>query len=76
MSGLTPRALSLRAGLDHTHVRRIEAGDRVEIAASTAVGLAEVLGVSVEWLVKGSGREPTAQSVRRAVNLAATGTEG
>lgn len=67
-SGLSVSELARYAGLKSTaHVGLIERGERRDVAASTALALARVLGSTVEWLVAGLGQEPTDAQVRAAV---------
>lgn len=82
LADLTPRGLSVLAGLDPTHVRLIEGGDRPDPRSSTVLAIAQTLGVTVEWLLTGEGDAPTADHVRAVVErartearLALTGTE-
>lgn len=67
-AGLNRSALALRAGLNPSHVRLIEEGDREHPSGTTLAKLAEALGVSLDWLVRGIGEGPT------ATDLAATGS--
>jgi transcriptional regulator with XRE-family HTH domain len=69
MSGLSARSLSKLAGLSAAHVSLIEA-DRPNLEAQTAAKLARVLGVTMEWLVNGTGDGPSAAAVAAAVHLA------
>jgi len=45
----------------------IETGRRPSIEAKTAVALAEVLGASLDWLLKGTGQAPSERRVRESV---------
>lgn len=83
LSGLTPRGLSVIAGLDPTHVRLIETGERPKLYGETLVMLARALGTTAEWLITGDGNPPTRDEVlagveraRAAQSLPATGTSG
>lgn len=88
-AGLSKRALSDLAGLDPSHVRLIESGDRLDPRVDTLGGIARVLGTTVDWLAFGNGAAPSADDVTNAVGraratrpppdvdeLPATGTEG
>lgn len=57
-AGLNRSALATRAGLDPSHVRLIEDGHRENPTGSTLAKLAEVLNVSLDWLVRGIGEPP------------------
>jgi transcriptional regulator with XRE-family HTH domain len=71
-AGLSVSELARTAGLKSpSHIGLIERGERVEIAAQTALALSKTLGVSVEWLVNGEGDEPTEDAVKTAVERAA-----
>ncbi len=48
----------------------IETGKREQISPRTATVLAEVLGVTIDWLLTGNGKQPRKPSVRRAVAAA------
>lgn len=68
---MNPRALSLLAGLDNSHIRLIELGERgSNITYDTVSRLARVLGSSVEWLGSGDGDPPTDAEVVAAVDAA------
>lgn len=70
-AGLNPRALSLLAGLDNSHVRLVELGERgSNITYETVHALARVLGASVEWIGSGEGEPPTSEQVIAAVEAA------
>lgn len=53
--GKTPRAASIEAGGGPDLIRNISRGRSKAPRGKTLTGLAEVLGVSVEWLMTGSG---------------------
>ena len=73
LSGLSQRALAELAGLNASHVRLIEDGDRADPRTSTVVALAQVAGCTADWLATGEGREPSEESVRAAVERARGG---
>lgn len=54
----------------------IETGKREQISPRTATALAEVFGVSIDWLLTGSGKQPKGPSVRRAVAAAVARKSG
>lgn len=60
IAGLTTRELAQLAGLASAgHVSMLESGERADrVAARTAIDLARVLGVSVPYLVDGTGTRP------------------
>lgn len=55
---MSTRALDAAAGLTPGHVWQIEAGRKPRIEAETAARLAEVLGVTIDWLIRGVGDGP------------------
>jgi transcriptional regulator with XRE-family HTH domain len=67
---LGQRELDRLSGLGMGHVSMIESGRRPNIEGATAVKLARVLGVSVDWLLTGEGDEPTTDQVRASVERA------
>lgn len=70
VDGLGQRELDRLSTLGMGHVSMIESGRRPNIEGATAVKLARVLGVSVDWLLTGEGDDPTADQVRAAVERA------
>jgi transcriptional regulator with XRE-family HTH domain len=70
LAGLTPRGLSIIAGLDPTHVRLIEDGERPDPRSSTISKLANALGLTTDWLLDGRGPEPDPEVIRSAVEAA------
>lgn len=81
LAGLSARELDRLAGQAEGHATVIELRESTAVRTDTADRYARVLGVSLDWLVSGSGDAPTQRSVRLAVDraraaLAATGTEG
>lgn len=56
---LTARDVDRLVGLTVGHTSVIESRAEVGVSAATAVELGRVLGVSVEWLVRGKSREDT-----------------
>lgn len=84
-AGLSARRLDELAGLTPGYTSLIESGKRANIGARTADLIARVIGVSLDWLIRGEGDEPTDIEVARAVECAQrsrerelkrTGTEG
>ena len=70
--GLSARELDRLAGLAEGHCSLIENGTRPHVEVRTAQSLARVLGVSLDWLIDGSGRTPSERAVRAAVESART----
>lgn len=54
--GLSMRGLAEAARTTHAMVSLVESGRQSTVDAETAVRIARVLGVTVEWLVTGEGR--------------------
>ena len=74
IDGLSTRELDRLAGITEGHTSLIETGARPNIEARTAASLARVLGVSLDWLVTGAGKEPSERAVRSAVAAARVAT--
>jgi transcriptional regulator with XRE-family HTH domain len=70
LAGVGSRELARLARLAETHVSLIESGIRPRIEAKTALSLARALGISVDWLLDGTGEAPEASAVRAAVEHA------
>jgi transcriptional regulator with XRE-family HTH domain len=62
--------LARLSGLARSHVQLLESGARSTPQTDTALALARVLGVSLDWLVRGIGPEPTADAIREAIAAA------
>ncbi len=55
-AGFTQKELATRSKINASQLSRLEAGERVEgIEASTAIRLAQALGVPVGWLIADEG---------------------
>ncbi len=67
---LAARELDRLAGTTEGHASLIESGVVQNVTLETAGKLAGVLGVSLDWLVGGLGKSPTARSVKTAVDNA------
>jgi transcriptional regulator with XRE-family HTH domain len=78
LAGLNQGTLSELAGLSRGLVWAIEDGLRPDPTVKTAKALAAVLGISLDWLVTGTGAKPTEEQIRRSVRRAqrSTGTDG
>lgn len=70
-SGLSQRALSGRAKLSPRHVGLIELDTYKTIEGTTAAQIAGVLGLSLDWLLKGAGDAPTAAAIKESAGGAA-----
>lgn len=73
---LAASELSELAGFSSAHVGHIESGRTKNASLASAAGIAAVLGVSVEYLFSGIGREPTAAQVNAAVSRARAKRDG
>jgi transcriptional regulator with XRE-family HTH domain len=67
MTGVSASALGLAVGLSAGTVSMIEAGERKNPSGATLSALARALGVSLEWLIDGTGDEPDRDRVRESV---------
>lgn len=71
LSGLSERGLSLRCGQGGTHlgllIDRLETSERADVQRRTLESIATTCGVSLDWLVIGTGDEPTAEQVQAAL---------
>lgn len=71
VAGLSARSLSRLAGLRSPgHVASLESGTFSTARPPTLVAIADVLGASLDWLIHGRGKPPTAKEVRAAVERA------
>lgn len=64
------RELAELAGLSPSMVWQIESGTIAAPSGTTLAQLAEVLGVSLDWLIRGEGPDPQAEDVQAAVERA------
>src|ERR1700738_585623 len=69
-SGLSTLALDALAGTARGHTSMIENGKRANIEVRTADSLAGVLGLSLDWLLRGHGSLPAASAIKAAVDRA------
>lgn len=58
------------ARLCRGHVSAIESGRNKNPSADTLRPIAEVLGISLDWLIRGIGPAPTERAVKKAVEAA------
>lgn len=58
LRGMTARGVDAAAGIAPGHTWQIEKGNRTNPEARTVMGLARALGVTVDWLLTGTGVEP------------------
>jgi transcriptional regulator with XRE-family HTH domain len=70
LGGVSARELSALIGVASGHVALIESGERPDPRSTTVARAAEVLGVSTDYLICGTGPEPTAEQVQAAVERA------
>jgi transcriptional regulator with XRE-family HTH domain len=75
VAGLNRSALALKAGLNPSHVRLIEEGHREDPTGSTLAKLAEALGVSLDWLVRGVGEGPATGIAGMVARISSTVTD-
>lgn len=66
-AGVSAREFARIAGMKAAHVRMIETGDRPRITAETAQRIAATIGATLDWLLNGTGRAPSAKHVRESV---------
>lgn len=69
-AGLARRELSLLAGLSQSMVGQIERAEILDPGGLVLARVADVLGCSLDYLVRGVGGPPTARSMVRAVDAA------
>lgn len=70
IAGISARELSRLAQLpSQSHVTLIESKGGT-LSTTTATALARVFGCSLDWLVNGTGKEPSARAVRASVEEA------
>jgi transcriptional regulator with XRE-family HTH domain len=67
LTGLSARGLARLAGLHGSHVWTIESSASEQVSASTLRRIADVFGVTIDWLFDGEGEGPTPDSLRKAV---------
>ncbi len=66
-AGVSHESVSLSAGLASGHLGLIVSGRVKRPSAEVLAKVADVLGVSLDWLVLGKGEEPDAAAVRARV---------
>lgn len=70
-AGLSARELSRFAGLTKSHINLFEVEEsRTRLSGAALLGLSDVLGVSMEWLVDGRGKMPSARALVAAAKRA------
>lgn len=67
---LSARELSALSGQTSSLIAHIERGVILQPRADTIVRVAEVFGVSLDWLMRGVGKQPTTAAVNAAVSHA------
>lgn len=70
MAGLSSRQLSMLAGVAENFSAIIERGKAKAPSFGVISGFARVLGVSLDWLDRGQGPEPTREQIVAAVEAA------
>lgn len=69
-AGISSRELDRLAGTVEGHASMIERGDRPRVEVDTADKLARALGLSLDWLVRGTGRKPARRRLVAAIRCA------
>lgn len=69
-AGISARELDRLAGLTPNHTSLIEGRAGCELRSGTLEALSEALGISLDWLVRGVGREPAPARLRDAIRRA------
>lgn len=69
-SGLDAAALSECAGLARSHFGQIMRGTISDPRGSALARVAAATGCSLDWLIRGVGPKPTAESIRGSVDAA------
>lgn len=71
LSGLSQRELSRRALQGETHlgllVERLERSETADLQRRTLESIATTCGISLDWLVRGIGEDPTEAAIRAAL---------
>lgn len=67
---MSARELDRLSEITEGHTSLIESGVVRDVGTQTLSKIAKVLGVSLDWLVTGQGKVPTARQVSAAVNAA------
>lgn len=70
LAGLSARELSILADLSPSMVGHIEAGRVQQPGVDTILRLADVMGASLSYLIKGEGRAPSKAGCAEAVRVA------
>lgn len=69
IAGVSAREASALSGLSPSHVALLET-DRHRATTDTVAAIARAFGVSIDWLVTGNDKAPTARAVRASVDAA------
>lgn len=67
VDGFSTRELGRLAGTAESYPSLIESGLRPHVGSEALIGFARVLGVSLDWLMKGEGEEPLPHIVQASV---------
>ncbi|WP_437623356.1 helix-turn-helix domain-containing protein [Sorangium sp. So ce1151] len=70
LGNISARGLDRLAGKTEGHASLIEAKPQAEVTATTAAAYAEVLGLSLDWLILAKGTAPTEEQVTKALGMA------
>lgn len=65
--------MSLLIGASHGTVGNVEGGHVADPGMNLLKGITDALGISLDWLVSGTGEAPTAEQIRAAVEAARAG---
>ncbi len=77
LAGASRRELSVLAGLSQAHLGMIERNPGASPTAETVEKVAEVLGITLDWLIAGKGADPLAADLKAALKAArARGPKG
>jgi hypothetical protein len=69
MAGMAARELDRLADITEGHTSLLESVVE-NVSAQTLAKVSKVLGVSIDWLVTGEGKEPSERAVKAAVEAA------
>lgn len=67
LADISARELDRLTGMCEGHTSLIESGVKPRVEAGTAAAIADALGLSLDWLLMGTGDEPTHDRVCAAI---------
>lgn len=70
LGGISSRQLGALAGTSETYPSLIESGEREQVGADAVAKFAQVLGVTTDYLILGTGKPPTKKQVVAAIAAA------